>query len=603
MDGPPSNDDAPDDARELPPPPAAQPTDRWALDPGAIVPGRPGPLAGPVEPAPRRRRGRRALSIALVGVVAVVAAGGAAAFFVLRGSSAELLERIPADVDAVAVVYLDPSASQKVNVARIADAFPSVAGAGEAEERIEEWGDELLADSGLRYDDVASWLGVEAAAAVDVVDGEPQVALIADVADRDAAESMLAKLRTPGSPWEDAAWTEREHEGVTLSIADEAGDVPSYAFDEDALILTSDPGLLERVIDTQRGTLGSIATASSFVDAEAELPDGRLMVGFVDMTSIVQGLEDAIGADLDEAASEGLTDLEAIRGIAMSLSAEPDGVALDVVASYDPGKLTGALREQVMAPDHPNELLPSVPQDAWGLFGAQHLDLGIRDAVEQLEADDPALAADLREAGLTGSGGLLDLLTGDLAAFASPDDATTVGGAVLLGITDEDATREAVERLAQTVEDTAFADAPPGSTAGSLEWTSETHDDGTTIRSVRDLPIAYAIRDRTLVVGSSVEQIEGVLDAASEGALVDSPVYGAGMEGVPDTDMSFFVDVGRVLETIRESLPAEERDAFNEDVGQDLRAIRSVAFGVDMNETRQRFRLFVAIPSADDATA
>jgi hypothetical protein len=594
----------PDAPREFPPPPQAQPTDRWALDPGAIVPGRPGgPVVDDAPHAGRRRRGRRTLAIALGALVVLAAAGGAAAFFVLRGSTAALLERVPADVDAVTVVYLDPSASQKVNLARIADAFPGVGGTDGAGERLEEWGDQVLADTGLRYDDVTAWLGVEVAAAVDVVEGTPQVALIADVADRDGAERMLAKLRAPGSPWEDAAWSEREHEGVTLSIAEEGSDVPSYAFDADALIMTSDPALLERVIDTERGTRGSIASASSFVDAEAELPDGRLMVGYVDMASIIDGVRDVIGADLDDVPAEDLADLEAIRGVAMSLSAEPDGVAFDLIASYDPGKLSGALREQVMAPDGENELLGSVPSEAWGVFGAQHLDLGIRDAIEQLEAEDPAFAADLREAGLTGTGGLLDVLSGDLAILAAPDDTTTVGGALLLGVSDEGASRDAVERVAETVASMVASDAPAGTSPTSLVWTSQTHDDGTAIRWARDLPVAYAIRDRTLVIGTSVEQVEGVLDAASEGSLIDDPAYERGMKGVPASDVSFFVDVGRVLESIREALPAEERDAFNEEVGQELRAIRSVAFGVDMTETRQRFRLFVAIPSADGSTA
>src|SRR5688572_27910501 len=137
---------------------------------------------------------------------------------------------------------------------------------------------------------------------------------------------MIAKLRAPGAPRVDASWVERQYQEVILPVPQDAdGEVPSYAFDEDALIMASDPALLEHVIDTQRGTRQSIATATSFVDAEAGLPDARLMVGFIDMASFVEGVEDALGADMAGEAADDLAALDAIRGVGMSVSAEPTG--------------------------------------------------------------------------------------------------------------------------------------------------------------------------------------------------------------------------------------------------------------------------------------
>src|SRR5688500_17701619 len=189
MSQPPKDPDTPSPAPgDLPPPPAARPTDRWALDPGAIVPARPAPTATTVGPSGPGRRRRRTVLLAIAGTVAVLAAaGGATAYLFLRGSSAQLLERVPSSVDAVAVAYLDPSAGQKVNVVRIADEFPGIGGTDGAVERLEDWGDEALAGVGLRFDDVTSWVGVEVAVAADVIDGTPHVAILADVADRDGA--------------------------------------------------------------------------------------------------------------------------------------------------------------------------------------------------------------------------------------------------------------------------------------------------------------------------------------------------------------------------------------------------------------------------------
>jgi hypothetical protein len=583
---------------DLPPPPAAQPNDRRSLASGAI--GRPVPTAIAPPQEPRRRRGKTVL-LAIVGAVVVLgAAGGATAYLFLRGSSADLLERVPADVDAIAVAYLDPSAGQKLNAARIADEFPGIGGTDGFGDRLEEWGDDALAGVDLRFDDVTEWVGVEVAVAADVVDGAPQVAILADVADRDGAERMFAKLQAPGAPWEDVEWIERNYLGTTLSIPEGLeGEAPSYAFDDDVLILASEPRLLERVIDTHRGSMQSIATAASFRDAEAELPDGRLMLAFFDTASLQDEIEDAVAAEAVTAVG-GLGDLSAVKGIGMSVSAESDGIALDVVASYDAASLTGALRERVMAPDRENGLLDSVPQDAWGVMAAQHLEIGLEEAVRALESQEGSIASDLRDLGLTGTGGVLDVLAGDMAFAVAPDATTSVGGVLLLSVDDAGAAREAVERFAAVATEVLVGE---GVGASSPRWETRTHADGTTITFARDSFVAYAVRDDVLVVGTSVEQVEGVLDAQTDGSLTADPAYLRGIGGVPTDDGLLYVDVSRVVSSIRDALPQEDRDAFDEEIGPDLRTIRSVAFGVDMNETRQRFRMFVAIPSHDEVTS
>jgi hypothetical protein len=412
---------------------------------------------------------------------------------------------------------------------------------------------------------------------------------------------MLAKLRAPGAPWEDVTYSERTYLDTTLSIPDGTTDAPAYAFDDDALILTSHVELLERVIDTHRGTTQSLATGASFQETEAELPEGRLMLAFIDTGSLQAELEDAFATGA-AASIGGLGDLRAVDGVGISMSAEPNGVAFDVVASFDAANLTGSLREQVMAPDHENVLLPSVPEDAWGVFGAQHLQFGIQEAIDELESQDPGIAADLRDIGLTGGNGLLDLLTGDIAVSVSPDETTTVGGALLLRVSDDDAAGTAVERVATSAAGLGVSDLRPEDVP-QLEWRSRTGADGTEITYLTELPIAYALRDGMLVIGSSVEQVDDVLAAENDGSLIDDPAYLRGIRGVPATDMLFYLDVGRVVTSIEEALPVEERASFREDVGADLRAVRSVAFGMDANETRQRSRMFVAVDVDDEVTS
>ena len=67
-------------------------------------------------------------------------------------------------------------------------------------ERLETWADEALDGTGVRFDDVTSWLGVEIAVAADAVGGTQRSVVVAVVDDRDGAEAMLAKLGAKGQP-------------------------------------------------------------------------------------------------------------------------------------------------------------------------------------------------------------------------------------------------------------------------------------------------------------------------------------------------------------------------------------------------------------------
>ncbi len=553
--------------------------------------------------------------ITLAVVAALALSGGVAAFLLLRGSTVDLLERVPADADVAAVVYLDPSAGQKVNLARLLEAFPGLrgdlGGADDLDSRIETLGDDLLADARLKTDDVRSWLGVEVAIVVDVVDDEVRGALIADVADEEGARRMLAKLGAPGAPWDGITWTERDYEGAILHIPDRDA-AAAYAFDGDALVFASDEGFLENVIDTTRGTLQHIGTTPSFQEAEAALPDGRLFIAYVNAEALVDAVSDQLaplGAGSVTSLS-GLGDLEGVRGVALSIAAEPHGIAVDVVAAYDPAVLSGPLREQAIAPDRENELVSMVPGDAWGVYAVQHVDLAIDAFAEELQAQEPGAAGELDALGLTGPGGFLEHVTGDLAIEMAPGDAIGVGGALLVGVDDDAAARDALDILMiRIVPGTADVSVTASGRVRDRErhadWRDEEYQ-GTTITyaAASEIPIAYAVRDGVAVIGTTPEQVAAVLDAAStDEGLVETPTFIRGIEGVPAADGLLFVDMGRVVASIRDLMSSEERAEFDEEVAPDLGAIRSVAMGLDVDEEGQRTRLFVAIGAPEPQKA
>jgi hypothetical protein len=535
-----------------------------------------------------------------VGVALLLAAIAATAFVLLRGSTANLTAWVPSDAEIAAVAYLDPATGQKVNLAQLTDAFPGVTGPTDFGRQLEEWGDDALDDLGLRFDDVAGWLGVEVALVADVEEDVSSVAVLAHVEDRDGAELMLAKLQAPGAPWEGAEWHEREHLGVTLTVPD--GDVPglpAYAFDDDVLIVASEPRLIERILDTHHELRPSVRTNVSYQESQAELPGSALLTAFVDVGSLADAVDPTAAAGAASSIS-GLGDMQAVRSIGIALTAEPDGLALDVVASFDAANLTGALREQLEAEDHTNALLRSIPARTWGVLAAEHVDLGIEAALDELRDQDPGALDDLDDAGLTGPDGLLDLLTGDMAVAVAPGRQMPVGGAMLVGVTDQNAARQAVERLAAAIAEQIAGRARRADISG---WERTAHPDGTTITFAPRAPIAFALRDDVLILGTSVEQVAGVLDTSPTDSLAADPAFERGTSGVPTTDALFYADIGRVITSIRDALPAEDRAEWDPELARDLRTVRSIAFGVDANTDREWIRMFLAIPGEDAGSA
>ena len=129
-----------------------------ANDPGAsAVPPPPAgdvPAGGPAAPPPPSRS-RRPLVVGAIAAVLVVVLGGAgAAFWMMRGTGEQLLRGVPEGADLAVTVYLDPSASQKVNLLRMASRFPDAGSEEQIREQIDEALDEIFREVGLTHEDL-----------------------------------------------------------------------------------------------------------------------------------------------------------------------------------------------------------------------------------------------------------------------------------------------------------------------------------------------------------------------------------------------------------------------------------------------------------------
>lgn len=543
----------------------------------------------PEPPVAKKRTRILALLLAL-GLI-MVATGTTAAFFAMSGSGEQLMEQVPAGVDIVLTAYLDPAASQKVNLFRMAGRF---AGADPDTQLLGQWNeflDQVLASAGLNHNDLG-WVGSQVAFEANLQPGGlPSAAFLIDATDVDAASRTLQTVReSPAAGG--SAWHDSEYKGVTVSSS-----APSrarlegalaYAIAEDTVVLGSSTQAVDAVIDTQQGG-ASMQDSSDFQATLQGLPEGRLAMAYLRPGDVLAAIRQQlpVGEGLPGALfqSDGPSTIDAVRGVGMTLAAEPDGVALDVNVAYDSARLPAEVRAQMDAPPTPNTLTALVPANAYGVMLQQHVGDSLKAALAQLDTRAPQVARGLEDAGISGAGGLLDSLTGDMAIALLPGASVApVNGALVLGSTDARKMQAVLDHIR------ALAEIPGA-------WKTEDYR-GTTVTYLArtgagDPAPAYAVVDGAGVLATSLDPVEAVIDAQANDANISSSIaYTDAIAKVPTASGVLFLDVRGLIAGIGSALPSDARTALDQQLG----SVTAVVAGSETDASHQHTRLLIEIP-------
>lgn len=538
-------------------------------------------------PPPRssRRRGRVLVAAGLAGLL-LLGGGASAAFLRLRGAPEQILGVIPASTDAVVVAYLDPAASQKLNLLRLQRRFPSLASSERVRDRVNEVLDAALRPTGLDHGDV-DWIGSEIAVAVDIrPPDDPGVELLLDVDDAGRADTTLRRLRAePAS--NPSSWRSESHGGVDVwSGVDDSGGPEAMAIVNGVAVLSNSTSMVEATVDAAQGRVARLRDDARFKDALSDLPDAKLGFAYANVAALVGGLErdPAFGA---ATLGPGLGALGAVDAVAVSVSAQSDGVAIDTAQRYDRSKLTPEMLAALAQPPHPNPLLAAVPADAYAVIAQEHVDATLRALVDRLENESPGAAVSI---GAVGIDELVQALSGDLAIEVEAGRSATPEAAILLGSSSDEHMQSELNRLAGAV-----------SASSGASWRTERYS-GVTIHVLTGgetaLPIApaYALVGDAAVIASSEREIERIVDASNgDPNITSSPVFGSASGGAAASDAMAFVDAQRLIGAIRGTLSPEQQAWFDRSLAPDLRNVISVSFRSDDDVTGSRSRIFVRI--------
>jgi Protein of unknown function (DUF3352) len=416
--------------------------------------------------------------------------------------------------------------------------------------------------------------------------------------DTDAAKTFVDRYRQGQEQRFGVTYHTVDHDGVEVTVpAGEPSGQAAVAVFDSVVVLGSNEAAVDAAIDTAHGG-AAIADDAGFQRVTAALPDAKLGMAFVDAAQLADAFGDQLAA---AGVTTGVTNVSALDGIGAALSAQPDGLALDTVMLYDDEELSDAQRAALSAPDHANPLLDVVPADVLGMYAVEHLDTSIQDSIDQIVRTTPGAADQLDQIGVTGPGGLLSQLTGDIAVEGSSQGgAIPYGGALLVGTNDPSATSTWLDRTLRQLPlgRTSYEPTKHGGVRlvqRPVTWRTIEHGDATiTYASGGDLPLAYSVVGDVAAVATSPEQIEAILDARSSGSVISSdPGFAAATANIPTSDGVLYLDVPALVESVRGQLPS---DALDPQVLANLAPIEAVVAGSENSADEQRARLLVRIP-------
>jgi hypothetical protein len=283
-------------------------------------------------------------------VLAVLAAGGIAAFAFISGGGTQPEDVVPADAVAFVKIDLDPAAGQKVALARLATRFDlgAQAASSEDQEPSQILSDVLQQATGVEVDyarDIEPWIGSRAAVAI----------IAPDSGDLDAAKPLVVVASTDDS----AAQASLERLFPASS---------GYAVDvRDGFALIGAPA----DVAVPGETLSSV---SAFTQAEAAIGD-NVVLGYVDIDGILEAA-DKVGADLPEVTLPEVASPIGRRAAAFGVVAEPDAIALR-------GHVYGLTEASAAAADAPLVL----NENTVALLGIRGLSDTVSQALKEAGAD------------------------------------------------------------------------------------------------------------------------------------------------------------------------------------------------------------------------
>jgi hypothetical protein len=289
---------------------------------------------------------------------------------------------------------------------------------------------------------------------------------------------------------------------------------------------------------------------------------------------VIPELEAGIGfADLPDACDKDQFNktfdaVRAYRGLALSTTAETNGLAIDVAVAIDRSKLPSDAPTAGSSDPHQNIALSFTPEGAFGVVtfaGAESLAKQFEQAEQ---CADPEAKGQMEEFGVKD---ILSNLAGDIGVEVDPGLAGgTPRGALIAAVKDEGKMQASLDKLATKL---------AGESGSGVKPVSTTYK-GVTIKSIQpeagtgeEFVPTWAVTDGVAIIATSPAEMKAVIDAHQGQDITDDATF---QEAAAQVDLEgsplAYVDVRRVVAAYVAALP----DFMKDDLGPTLDNVKPV---------------------------
>jgi hypothetical protein len=571
------------------------------------------------QPSPSWFRRYRMLLIPAVVVVALGAVGAAAVLLLKPNPTIEMM--VPATADVIAIANVDPSVTQKVNLMRAVHSFPDY----KTDKAIADKLDQAFKDSGISFTgDIQPWLGAEVgfSAKLNLAStADSPAAFYAVSRDDTKARAMLAKLRA--STWgKKFTWKDETYNGVTISIGTPTGPsekANAYSYVDHVVVIATSSAMIHEIIDTKQGRAARLVDSSDYKATLAGLPTDRVGFLYVNGKSLVTNIKSELAKTPSlSLALRNMNDMDALQGIAATLSASGTGLQADLVVKIDQGKLAPATREALAQAGSTDVMLRWIPKGSDAFLAFTSLNRTIQTVLDQA-GSDASVKAGTDAVGLTGPSGVLPHLTGDAGLEVEFGSDGLPAGAILLG-TDNAKSMSAFFGKLLTLAEEATSSGLSGSigsaSGGSIgsglgvsplaggittstyrgvvitSWTSPD------LSQLGAFSPSYAVLDGMGILASTPGEVKTVIDAHKDGATIatDATYKTVSAAALTKPSAIVYVDIAKLVEAIRQSpLGSQAGLGLDSKAYANLEPLRAFMLTAASQADRAAERFFVLI--------
>jgi hypothetical protein len=460
-------------------------------------------------------------------------------------------------------------------------------------DRMNEELDKLLEDAlGMSFtEDVMPWVGGAIGFGMtelkmDMWGGLEEVEFILafEVRDQEAADKFLLKIEDVIAEESGEVFLEETYQDVTLHILDTPYEYEWIVFgrSDDLILFSQNESAIKGAIDAQRGE--SLADDANFRDVIGGLPSDRVVSFYLNGSKYLEMLSEIFswmyGFDLMDLYGESV---DQISDMAMGLSIADVGLRMDMTYKFDPEAMSEEILESFVEAE--SRTAQALPEKTLLHVYSYRLDLVWQNLIETLSAMEGG--ADFEESmqmfgqtfGFDLDDDLFAKLDGEWAFAMMPSSVgvlsefleVPLGFALLSETSDPQSLLEVSDTFSTNAE------------LQGLGEVERSQDDQGTYYDLVDMfsgtgIITYGVGGDLFVIGSSKDVLVEIF--ADRPSLAESERYQQIWRSFAgDIVPIMYLDIQGFVANIRETMSPEEREYFDDDVGDALQPFTFLAAG------------------------